>query len=101
MISNQSNHWISDCRPTLTGKGNRNENYINICADNAREGDDIEIEVEFEAVPKPDKVEWIMQEGTGGRNSETLDVSRRDESKGNYEAFEIEEDVSTFILFCT
>ena len=78
----------------MTGKGNRNENYINICAKNAREGDDLEIEVEFEAVPKPDKVEWIMQEATGGRNSEKLDVSRRDDSSGNYEAFEIEEDVS-------
>ena len=78
----------------MTGRNNRKENKINICADGAREGDDFEIEVEFEAIPKPTKVEWIMQEDTGGRNSEVLDVSRRDKSAGNYEAFEIEEDVS-------
>ena len=75
----------------MTGKGNRNEDRITVCADGARTGDDIEIEIEFEAIPKPDKVEWIMQESVG-RNSETLDVSRRDERRGNYEAFEIEED---------
>ena len=49
-----------------------------------------DIEIEFEANPKPDKITWEMQVEKG-RNGETV---KEGKSKGNYEALDIEEDVS-------
>ena len=40
-----------DCAPTLTGVRKASEKYITICADRAEEGDPIDIEIEFEAIP--------------------------------------------------
>ena len=49
-----------------------------------------DFEIEFEANPKPD-VTWEMQVEKG-RNGETV---KEGKSKGNYEALDIEEDVSS------
>ena len=53
-----------------------------------------DIEIEFEANPKPDKITWEMQVEKG-RNGETV---KEGKSKGNYEALDIEEDVSKYIV---
>ena len=82
----------------MTGVRDNKEIYVTVCADNVRTGDQFEFEVEFEASPKPDLVEWIMQDQVGRR--ETVE---EDETRGNYEAFRIKEDVSHFIFeiyFC-
>ena len=55
--------------------------YIHNCS--------FDIEIEFEANPKPD-VTWEMQVEKG-RNGETV---KEGKSRGNYEALDIEEDVS-------
>ena len=53
-----------------------------------------DIDIEFEANPKPDKITWEMQVEKG-RNGETV---KEGKSKGNYEALDIEEDVSKYIV---
>ena len=54
-----------------------------------------DIDIEFEANPKPDKITWEMQVEKG-RNSQTV---KEGKSKRGYEALDIEEDVSKHIFW--
>lgn len=74
-----------ECQPTLTAVKNSDE--ITVCADRKKAGDEFEFEVEFEAIPKPTSVEWIMQDDVG--SSTVVDEGR---SRGEYTSYDIEED---------
>ena len=65
------------------------DRLITICADRVEVDDSFEFDIEFESIPKPSRITWIMQDQEGRR--ETV---YENEVRGNYEAFRIVEDVS-------
>ncbi len=58
-----------------------------ICDEDAEEGDEFEMEIEFEANPEADSVEWIMQAEEG---SETR-VEEGD-TEGEYNSYQVEDE---------
>jgi hypothetical protein len=95
-ITRTSRQFEGQCEPTLTGGSVHDDhdgNHITICTDNKYIGDRFYIDVEFDANPAPDGIQWILQE-RNGRNIKLYDYDHYKE----YHSLDLQSDVSVLQL---